>query len=85
MNKPDDVEFVLYLIELRDRDYLGFMELVLESLKSFPDLAIEEPSSLETKHAAMTKVMEYFEGAERYEDCAFLRDLKQKAEDAAQG
>lgn len=85
MKNPTDRAFVEYLADLKSRDFPAFMELVLESLKSFPDEAADEESDPETKDRAMTKILKYFESEERYEDCAFLRDLKAKISDGKKG
>ena len=82
MNAFDDQEFIAKLEELKERDIDGFMGLVLFSLKTHPDFAVEDDVPIETKVSAMKKVLKHFEEKEDYEDCAFLRDLQKKIEDA---
>jgi hypothetical protein len=78
---PQDEEFLSSLLEIRNQDPALFMQMVLESLKRFPDLAVEDDQPSEQKVAALKKMMSHFESVERYEDCAFIRDLQKKIED----
>ena len=52
MKEPTDPEFIAKLEELKNRDIDKFMELVLTSLKTFPDLAVEDdaPTVIRFKH-----------------------------------
>jgi hypothetical protein len=78
----NDQEFIAKLEELKERDIDGFMGLVLLSLKTHPDFAVEDDTPIENKVLAMKRVLKYFEEKEDYEDCAFLRDLQKRIEDA---
>jgi hypothetical protein len=82
MNAFDDQEFIAKLEELKERDIDGFMSLVLFSLKTHPDFAVEDDVPVDYKVEAMKKVLKHFEEKEDYEDCAFLRDLQKRIEDA---
>jgi protein-arginine kinase activator protein McsA len=55
---------------------------LLESLKTFPDLAVEDKQPLADKIKALKILMKFFEEREDYEDCAFIRDLQKNIEDA---
>jgi len=82
MEGLNDREFIDRLEKLRATDFDMFMNLVLLSLKTHPDFAVEDDSPIEKKVSAMKIVLKYFEEKEDYEDCAFLRDLQKKIEDA---
>ena len=81
----DDPEFIAKLEELKEKDIDGFMQLVLFSLKTHPEFAVEDDTSTEDKVKAMKIVLKHFEEREDYEDCAFLLDLQKKIEDAEKG
>lgn len=74
-------EFMETILWMMESEPGLFMQLVLESLKSFPDLAIEDDQPTGTKVLALKKMLSYFEREERYEDCAFIRDLQKRIED----
>jgi hypothetical protein len=78
---PQDEEFLASLVELRERDPDLFMQMVLESLKRFPDLAVEDGHDFEHKRRALDQMLKHFESQEKYEDCAFIRDLRKKIDD----
>ena len=82
MNAFDDQEFIAKLEELKEKDIDGFMSLVLLSLKTQPDTAVQANTPIENKVTAMKRVLKHFEEREDYEDCAFLRDLQKRIEDA---
>ncbi|CAB4175087.1 hypothetical protein UFOVP1247_77 [uncultured Caudovirales phage] len=77
-----DPEFIARLQELKEKDPDLFMALVLESLKTFPELAVEDKQPLADKVKALKILMKFFEEREEYEDCVFIRDLQKKIEDA---
>lgn len=77
-----DQEFIARLEELKKKDIDEFMRLVLFSLKTHPDTAVEDDVPVDHKVEAMKKVLKHFEEKEDYEDCAFLRDLQKRIEDA---
>jgi len=79
--KGRDDEFMVTILEMMSHEPDIFIQLVLESLKKFPDLAVEDDQPVETKISALKKMLGYFEREERYEDCAFIRDLQKRIED----
>ena len=84
MREPTDPELIEKLIELSKTDHNHFMDLVLESIKAFPEIAIEDDSEPATKLQALQKVIRHFENREEYEDCAFIHNLQQRIRDAAE-
>jgi hypothetical protein len=81
----NDPEFIALLEELKIKDIDTFMGLVLLSLKTHPEFAVEDDTPVEDKIGAMKRVLKHFEEREDYEDCAFLLDLQKKIEDAEKG
>lgn len=75
-----DEELLKTLLELREKDFDGFMNLVLSSLKKHPEVALEDRAPVESKLKALTSMLKHYEENESYEDCAFLRDLKESIE-----
>lgn len=82
MEEFNDQEFIAKLEELKEKDIDAFMDLVLLSLKTHPDAAVEDDVPIDYKVTAMKTVLKHFEEREDYEDCAFLRDLQKRIEDA---
>ena len=82
MDRPDEEDFIALLMEVRDKDYDAFMNLVLKSLKTFPEFAVEDDAPIENKVSALKLVLNHLEEKENYEDCAFVRDLQKRIEDA---
>ncbi len=78
----NDQEFIAKLEELKRKDMDAFMELVLFSLKTHEDFAVEDNAPIEHKREALKKIMNHFESKEEYEDCAFIRDLQKRIDDA---
>jgi hypothetical protein len=78
---PRDEKFLESLLEIREQDPALFMNLVLESLKRFPDLAVEDDQPTGQKISALKTMLRHFEKEEKYEDCAFIRDLQKRIED----
>lgn len=76
--KINDNSFINTLTKLREEDPGRFMEMVLVALRNNLDSAIEEPSPKENKVRALDRMIEHFEKLERYEDCAFIAELKQR-------
>lgn len=85
MKGLNDPEFIAQLERLKEQDLEGFMNLVIEALRTFPDLAVEDEAAIEKKTTALRVLREHFERREGYEDCAFIRDLQKKIEDAEEG
>lgn len=85
MEAFNDPEFIALIEEIKRTDPDKFMDLVLNSLKTFPDYAVEDNVPMETKVNALEIVLKHFETREDYEDCAFIRDLQKRIEDAKEG
>ncbi len=58
-----------------------FMELVLSILKEDRDLAFSDSTPKETKIRAIDRMIARFEKIERYEDCLFLKQIKDELND----
>ena len=82
---PDDQEFIERLEQLKENDLDTFMKLVLLSLKTHPEFAVEDDTPTEDKIKAMKIVLKHFEEREDYEDCAFLLEIQKRIEDAEKG
>ena len=76
-----DPNLLKVMLELREKDPDAFMDLVLNSLKKYPDLAIEDEAPTGNKLRALQLMLEHYENSENYEDCAFIRDLRQQIKD----
>jgi hypothetical protein len=76
-----DKELLQAMLQLREKDPDGFMNLVLNSLKKYPELAVEDRAPAENKLRALKAMLEHFENIEDYEDCAFIRDLTKQIKD----
>jgi hypothetical protein len=85
MEAFNDPEFIALIEEIKNKAPDKFMELVLTALKAFPDYAVEDNVPMETKASALAIVLKHFEEREDYEDCAFIRDLQKRIEDAEEG
>jgi hypothetical protein len=85
MDRLDEEEFVKHLIDLRTNDYDTFIQLVMNSLKTFPEFAVEDDAPTDIKKAALKVILNHLEEKEEYEDCAFVRDLQKKIDDAEKG
>lgn len=78
----NDQEFIAKLEELKEKDMDSFMDLVLLSLRTYPEFAVEDDTPTDDKIRAMKIVLKHFEEREDYEDCAFLLEIQKKIEDA---
>jgi hypothetical protein len=85
MKNFNDAEFIALIDEIKKKDINLFMDLVLDALKTFSDYAVEDDVPIENKRAALKEVIKHFEKREDYEDCAFIRDLQKRIEDAEEG
>lgn len=74
-------EFLLELIRLKEQDPNAFMQLILDSLKRNPEMAVADHAPAKTKLQALAKMLHHLEEKENYEDCAFIRDLNNKIKD----
>ena len=75
INQLTDAE---YLSRLKQKDPDAFAEHILELLKKDPKYAIDDMTDFTKKLKAINKLRIHFEKRERFEDCAFLMDLKQR-------
>ncbi len=82
MKDLNDPEFILALNEIKLTDLDLFMELILMSLKTFPEMAVKDDVPVENKLSALDRVIKHFENLERYEDCAFIRDIQKNIKHA---
>ncbi len=82
MIELSDEEFIEQLKKIKETDHDKFMNIVLFSLKSHPEFAVEDDAETEDKVSALGKVLKHFEEKEDYEDCAFILALQKKIEDA---
>jgi hypothetical protein len=80
-NPLRDESLMKELIRLRESDPDAFMQMVIEALKKNPDAAVEDSAPAQKKLVALESLMRYFQEIEGYEDCAFIRDLKQRIAD----
>lgn len=83
MNPLDDDKFIEAIRSMRENDAAGFAETVLAALKKHEQFALEDEAPVENKLLALQKLVDYFELDERYEDCAFLVELKKKIADGS--
>jgi len=77
-------EFLMALLKLRENDPDAFMQLILESLKRHPELAISDEHSVERKIQALEKMIRHFEEKEEYEECAFIKKLSDQIKDGSE-
>lgn len=77
INYPDK-EFLKKLQDLKKNDPDRFMEIVLDTLKQDEELAITDKTPVENKLTAIATMTKRLEELQRYEDCAFLKKLKEK-------
>lgn len=76
-----DKELLRAMLLLKEKDPEGFMNLVLSSLKKYPELAVEDAAPAENKLRALKAMLEHYESIEGYEDCAFLLELTNQIKD----
>lgn len=85
MNNPIRDEALLKeLILLKQKDPDAFADMVLGIIKRFPELAVQDEHPLDEKLKALNLLLQNHEGREKYEDCAFIVDIKKKIEDGEQ-
>jgi len=63
---------------MRAKDPDAFMNMVLSALKTNPEYAVADAAPVEAKLKALESLIQYYEGIENYEDCAFIVELKEK-------
>jgi hypothetical protein len=69
------------LKELRNADVEGFTNLILGVLRFDPDQAVDDNAPSSKKISALNKMIDYLETTERYEDCAFIRDIVKRIDE----
>lgn len=75
-----DPNLISKLEELKNKDLDAFSTLIFRVILENEDLAINDNSPVEKKIRALNNLMEYFKSIEKYEECAFIRDLIGKIE-----
>jgi len=84
-NPLRDAGLLKKLIHLRESDPDSFMQMVIGALKKNPAAALTDSAPSANKLVALESLMRYFQEIEGYEDCAFIRDLKQRIADESKG
>ena len=77
MNRED---FIITLIQLKEQDPDAFMQLMLDTIKRNPELAISDSAPTPSKIEALTRMLRHLEQKENFEDCVFIRDLANEIE-----
>ena len=80
-NPLRDTKLIETLLELRKKDNDAFMNLIVETIKSNPDIAIDDDSDPDFKIKALETLLTWLESREEYEDCALMADIKKKIAD----
>lgn len=60
---------------LKREDIDIFYNVVFNSLSSYPDEAVEDPSPRESKIRALDSMIEHFVEKEEFEKCSFIKDI----------
>lgn len=82
-NPLRDEKLLRAMLEMRAEDPDGFMNMVLSALKNNPEYAVADAAPTEAKLRALESLIQYYEGLENYEDCAFIFNLKEKISDGS--
>lgn len=72
----DNEAFIKRLNQIKEEDPDRFMDMVLDILRKDESYAFEDGSPVEKKRTALSTMIKRYEELERYEDCAFLNNLK---------
>ncbi len=70
------------LLKLQKENIEEFTDLILGVLRYNPEQAVKDGSPASKKLSALNKMQEYLITTERYEDCAFVKTLIEKIQDA---
>jgi len=86
MKRSEDIKYnsqdiISKLKTLMRSDIEGFTNLILECFRLDENSVIEDPSPPSSKLKALYSMLEYLETTERFEDCAFVKNLIDKIED----
>lgn len=76
-----DEEFLAELLRLKEKEPDKLMKLVMEAIRENPESVIAEQSEVSKKKKALTKLRNYFEEQEEYENCALLLELEKKVDE----
>jgi len=60
---------------LKREDIDIFYNVVFNSLSSYPDEAVEDPSPRESKIQALDSMIEHFVEKEEFEKCSFIKEI----------
>ena len=60
---------------LKREDVDIFYNVVFNSLSSYPDEAVEDPSPRKSKIQALDSMIEHFVEKEEFEKCSFIKDI----------
>jgi hypothetical protein len=62
---------------LKDNDYDKFMRVLYKSIESFPERIKTDPFPLESRIAALYKVIDYFKGddIQEFKKCAIIQNI----------
>ena len=71
----ENPEVERYFSEIYQRDIDGFMDLVLASLRQFPDLLLLVRSTVATKREALSRMIDHYAERDEFETCVWLRDV----------
>lgn len=74
-NGMHDPNLLAKLEELKNRDLDAFSDLIFKALLANEEAAVRDNAPTEKKLRALNNLMQYFESIEKFEECAFLRDL----------
>lgn len=66
------------LLELREKDYDAFIDKLYETIVADDQAALEDPTDVSEKLAAIETLIKYYENAEEYERCGKLYELQKK-------
>ena len=78
-----DPNLLAKLEELKNRDIDAFSNLIFKALLANEEAAIRDNAPTEKKLKALNSLMQYFESIEKFEECAFLRDLIKRVENGS--
>ncbi len=74
----DNEKFINHLMKLKQEDPDKFMDMVLEVLRKDESYAFSDDSPVDNKLNALSTMIKRYEELERYEDCAFLNNIRKR-------
>lgn len=66
------------LLALKEKDYDAFIDRLYDTIISYEEEALLDPTEADEKVAAIQAILEHYESNERYERCQKLYDLQKK-------